>query len=176
MRGIVGEFFIAMQDGHYNKRLSEIIADSERISKARSNGGLRSAEKRRDAVRSASRLKKVAKEHVFNTSSTRLQDVSVSPSPSPSIPEEKLPSGAKRKPQEQSRGSRLPAQWIPEAAFGPYQASELAKFRDYWVAKPGQGGVKLDWDATWRNWMRRASEQRGGSAYNGVDDGLRGAI
>ena len=27
-------------------------------------------------------------------------------------------------------------------------------FRDYWIAKAGQAGVKLDWDATWRNWVR----------------------
>ena len=27
-------------------------------------------------------------------------------------------------------------------------------FRDYWIAQPGQKGVKTDWDATWRNWVR----------------------
>jgi hypothetical protein len=27
-------------------------------------------------------------------------------------------------------------------------------FRDYWVAKAGAAGVKLDWQATWRNWVR----------------------
>jgi hypothetical protein len=27
-------------------------------------------------------------------------------------------------------------------------------FRDYWIAQPGAKGVKLDWDATWRNWVR----------------------
>jgi hypothetical protein len=28
------------------------------------------------------------------------------------------------------------------------------QFKDYWVAQAGQKGVKLDWDATWRNWVR----------------------
>jgi hypothetical protein len=28
-------------------------------------------------------------------------------------------------------------------------------FRDYWIAQPGQKGVKTDWTATWRNWVRR---------------------
>jgi hypothetical protein len=37
--------------------------------------------------------------------------------------------------------------------------TELAKFRDYWPAKPGSAGRKLDWDATWRNWIRKAVEQ-----------------
>jgi hypothetical protein len=27
-------------------------------------------------------------------------------------------------------------------------------FKDYWVAKAGAAGVKLDWQATWRNWVR----------------------
>jgi len=27
-------------------------------------------------------------------------------------------------------------------------------FKDYWVAKAGAAGVKLDWNATWRNWVR----------------------
>jgi hypothetical protein len=29
-----------------------------------------------------------------------------------------------------------------------------AKFRDHWAAKPGKAGLKLDWDATFRNWVR----------------------
>ena len=27
-------------------------------------------------------------------------------------------------------------------------------FKDYWVSVPGSKGVKLDWFATWRNWIR----------------------
>jgi len=34
-------------------------------------------------------------------------------------------------------------------------AKSFASFRDYWIAKPGKDGVKLDWSATWRNWVRR---------------------
>jgi hypothetical protein len=29
-----------------------------------------------------------------------------------------------------------------------------AKFADFWHSKPGKGGTKLDWLATWRNWVR----------------------
>lgn len=28
------------------------------------------------------------------------------------------------------------------------------QFKDYWCSKPGKDGVKLDWQATWRNWVR----------------------
>lgn len=64
-----------------------------------------------------------------------------------------------------ARGSRLPADWVlsPELAEwamterpGFPVVLEAAKFRDHWNAKPGQGGVKSDWDATWRNWVRNA--------------------
>lgn len=34
-----------------------------------------------------------------------------------------------------------------------------AEFVDYWRAVPGAKGVKLDWPATWRNWIRRKGEQ-----------------
>ena len=27
-------------------------------------------------------------------------------------------------------------------------------FKDYWISQAGQKGVKLDWFATWRNWVR----------------------
>ncbi len=63
------------------------------------------------------------------------------------------------------RGSRLPSGWtIPEeyresakemGASDHLIASEADRFRDYWIAKAGKDGVKLDWLATWRNWVRR---------------------
>ena len=28
------------------------------------------------------------------------------------------------------------------------------RFRDHWIAQPGQKGVKTDWHATWRNWVK----------------------
>jgi uncharacterized protein YdaU (DUF1376 family) len=66
------------------------------------------------------------------------------------------------------KGTRLSAEWRPNEAdwadacnvLGSRQAeNELAKFRDYWPAKPGREGLKLDWNATWRNWVRNASER-----------------
>ncbi|MCW0506898.1 hypothetical protein [Aeromonas piscicola] len=34
---------------------------------------------------------------------------------------------------------------------------EAATFADYWQALPDAKAVKLDWEKTWRNWMRRAA-------------------
>jgi hypothetical protein len=32
------------------------------------------------------------------------------------------------------------------------------QFRDYWSAKAGSGATKLDWQATWRNWVRNQKQ------------------
>lgn len=63
------------------------------------------------------------------------------------------------------RGSRLPYDHLP-ASWSDWAVSQCGigvedaeviwdTFRDYWIAQPGQRGVKLDWPATWRNWCRR---------------------
>lgn len=36
---------------------------------------------------------------------------------------------------------------------------ESRKMADYFAAKPGKGGRKVDWTATWRNWARKAGVQ-----------------
>lgn len=43
-----------------------------------------------------------------------------------------------------------------QPTWGPEHAGKVAdSFADYWRAKAGSGAVKLDWFATWRNWVRR---------------------
>jgi uncharacterized protein YdaU (DUF1376 family) len=71
---------------------------------------------------------------------------------------------------KQSRGTRLPADWKPseeQIAFCKTERPDLHpmatgdRFRDFWIAQAGSKGVKLDWDATWRNWVR--NEKAGGN-------------
>lgn len=66
------------------------------------------------------------------------------------------------------RGTRIPNEWFPSPegmtfarqTLGHTKAQgELEKFRDYWAAKSGAGGVKRDWDATWRNWVRNSADR-----------------
>lgn len=61
------------------------------------------------------------------------------------------------------RGSRMPADWTPDDVGIQFCKTERPdldpaktadRFRDYWLAQPGAKGVKLDWTATWRNWVR----------------------
>lgn len=66
------------------------------------------------------------------------------------------------------RATRLPHDWTPSESVRDQMRSEFphldlrsvhAKFVDYWIAKSGANALKLDWDATWRNWVRREAEQ-----------------
>lgn len=70
-----------------------------------------------------------------------------------------------------TRGTRLPepfqvtpdmVSWARENTPGLDHKAVTAAFCDYWRAQPGQKGVKVDWPATWRNWMRRELEHHGG--------------
>jgi len=70
---------------------------------------------------------------------------------------------------KQQRGSRLPADWSPSSADAMFCKTERPdldvsktadRFRDYWHAQPGAKGSKLDWSATWRNWVRNESKQQ----------------
>jgi hypothetical protein len=38
------------------------------------------------------------------------------------------------------------------------------QFKDYWIAQAGQKGVKLDWFATWRNWVRNTNAPKANPA------------
>lgn len=38
--------------------------------------------------------------------------------------------------------------------------TEFDKFVDYWQSIPGSKGRKLDWNATFRNWIRNAAEKK----------------
>lgn len=69
------------------------------------------------------------------------------------------------------RATRLPESWTLDDKFRS-AALEInpqldlqalthmaAKFRDYWIAKPGKDATKNDWLATWRNWVRNDTQR-----------------
>ncbi len=82
------------------------------------------------------------------------------------VPDQEIDHGRK----QTGRGSRLEADWQPPAEAWDFGrrlglderevADELDRFRDYWIAKPGKDGRKLDWWATFRNWLRRTADDR----------------
>jgi hypothetical protein len=84
----------------------------------------------------------------------------------------------KRKDQERSssrkradRAQRLPDGWQPQpepeliSKLGvrkQHVDQELERFIDYWISQPGARGRKVNWQATWRNWLRRSVEIQSG--------------
>ena len=75
---------------------------------------------------------------------------------------------ARKRPAEEARGSRLPADWQPSPKDIEFAVKEglshdaiqreSEKFRDYWHAATGQHSRKRDWSAAWRNWIRKAAD------------------
>jgi hypothetical protein len=104
----------------------------------------------------------------------------VSPKPSRTI----IPSEAKASSGEcapAKRGTRLPSDFVFPDEWKEYArtkrrwsdddiSGEFEDFRDYWIAKPGKDGTKLDWPATWRKWVRN-SRRASGSAQPGQSSG-----
>ena len=88
--------------------------------------------------------------------------------PTPCVYDPSLPV-QKQKPRDAS-GTRLPADWVLSQYLGEWALAEgltldrirqeADRFRDYWIAKPGAAGRKTDWPATWRNWVRKANENK----------------
>ena len=76
---------------------------------------------------------------------------------------------------KRNRGQRLSENWMPDLPVVSAMRDEFPgitdlwlrgehrKFIDYWIAQAGSKGVKLDWNATWRNWIRRAMESHKGT-------------
>jgi hypothetical protein len=77
------------------------------------------------------------------------------------------------------RGQRVPADWQPSSACVSFALErgltseqtgiEAEKFKNYWSAKTGNGATKLDWEATWRNWIISTVERANGTARNSRD-------
>lgn len=69
--------------------------------------------------------------------------------------------------EKKARGARLSPTWeLPDAdrewgltrgIFNEHIDIQADRFKDYWIATT-KNAVKLDWSATWRNWLRNAKD------------------
>jgi hypothetical protein len=86
-----------------------------------------------------------------------------------------------------ARGTRLPDDWEPKPLTGktaemvaPWPAGmierELSKFRDHFLKTPGVRGRSLDWDASYRNWLRNADERKPRLVHERSDNPLGDAV
>ena len=172
---VLAEFFDLRDDGWHQKRAdAEIARYQDKQAKAK-----RSAEARWSAQRPQSERNADASPDAMRTHSegNALQTPDTRHHPSSKA--------AVEAPQAARRGSRLPPDWEPGEPGMAFAASqgltngrataELAKFRDFWTAKTGADATKADWQATWRNWVRRAVETAPPKGRMPADDPFAGA-
>jgi uncharacterized protein YdaU (DUF1376 family) len=174
VEAVLREFFTLSDDGWHQKRCDAELAQAT----AQAETNRRIAEEREARKRA----------RVANESSTSASnDPSTNRAPAPSTnrspdtigerepsqtPDStsQTPDSTTSEKKKTARASRLPTDWAPGEpglAFaakaglsnGRVQA-EVEKFRDWWTAQPGQKGVKLDWQATWRTWVRTSLERQ----------------
>jgi hypothetical protein len=95
------------------------------------------------------------------------------PTPAESAPKPKTNHPTTKKTSSSStakRGTRIPddfavtddmVAWCRQECPGVDGRRETQKFVNYWMAKSGSGATKLDWPATWKNWMLTAADRIG---------------
>ena len=161
MERVLQDMFTLDENGNYrNTRADlEITAYHEKQQQA-SNAGKASAQRRMNA-------RSTPVQQPFNAGTTDVQ---------PTMNHEPLTNNQNREKKEKTtqRGSRLPIDFEMEDAWGEFCEQERPDltpkkvfdgFKDFWIAKAGAGGVKLDWFATWRNWVRNQSQAKTATTF-----------
>jgi uncharacterized protein YdaU (DUF1376 family) len=155
LRPTLARFFVVDGGVWRHKRIEAELAKWQTLKDKRSEAGANGAAKRWQ-----SHGKRMA-EPIANASQTDALNLHHN------LEEEKPDAIASVKKKGQPHGTRLPDDWQPDEQdrqfarnFGLDPGVIAPGFRDYWIAKPGADGRKLDWPATWRNWCRRAAADR----------------
>lgn len=151
-RTILSEYFKETENGWVHSYADRIIAEYHaKAEKNRKNGQMGGRPK-------------------ANGNPEETQTVSES-NPSVTLTNNQEPVTNKEQKQEPASptGSRLPADWtLPDdwRAWAELERPdvdvrrEADGFADYWHGVAGAKGRKADWQATWRNWIRRADGMR----------------
>jgi len=174
IRDVVLPFFKRSRGRLTHKRLAQEMAKYENTSGKRSEAGKQGGRPKSNKINDGGEAKASSEESNCRHNQNQNQNQ-----------KEEIEEGAQVLPFGQSevgdkvasrpRGSRLQPDWKPNSADIAYALREhsftqveidriAATFRDYWTAVSGQKGVKLDWSATWRNWIRTERERRPMSA------------
>lgn len=148
LRDVLNEFFTETDDGFIHERCDKEIAKYRENTSNKAKAGIASAEARKQ--------KKADVQHVLNECST----------------DEQLTNNHKpitNNHIKTNRGSRLHNDWVAPQEYIDFCNTERPdldanfiadSFRDYWISVAGAKGVKADWFATWRGWVRRQEQAK----------------
>jgi uncharacterized protein YdaU (DUF1376 family) len=142
VESVLNEFFEASQEGYKNYRADGEIADYHKfLEKQKANGRLGGRPKKgKKPIANPDLSQSEPKKSLNNKQQTTNNTIAA----------------------KATKGTRfnlvsIPEEWI---LFCKKERSDLNPtvvfdgFKDYWSSVAGQKGVKLDWSATWRNWIR----------------------
>lgn len=146
VRIVADQFFPIGEDGlrHNRRATAELVEAAPAVEAARANG------------KKGGRPAKVKPTGLFKSNPDVTQDEPRTKAPHSSDNSTSLRSvepRASRLPQP----FELPSEWevFAKAERPDLDAQRVAeRFADFWHAKPGKDGRKLDWFATFRNWVR----------------------
>jgi uncharacterized protein YdaU (DUF1376 family) len=157
---ILDTFFIKEQDFYRHKRCDKVLNEIyDKSEKARLAALTRWA-KNADAMPAQSERNADASKN--NANATK-NDATHNPIPNIVI----------------TRGTRLSTDWElseDQKQFCIKERPDLdpikvaAGFKDYWISVAGSKGVKKDWDATWRNWVRNQRVTKSSNPSNTIPE------
>jgi uncharacterized protein YdaU (DUF1376 family) len=148
LKNVLADFFELTENGYIHKRCDEVIAEYHgKSDKARASAMARWANKHKDVDANA-----------LPTQSKRNAKGMLT------INQEPITSSSTTRPKKRKTAMTLNKDTMPEnyEEFIKAERPDLNplqtyyKFCDYWL---GNGEVKADWLATWRNWVRNEKKQ-----------------
>ncbi len=150
IRDVLNEFFIRQDDGWINERVLDEItkyhSKSEQASRAGKASAQRKANGRLTGVQPTNNQEPLTINHIVDSTADAVPKV-----------------------KKSKNGTRLPADWVLPNDWREWAKAERPdllilsvadQFKDFWISKTGAGATKLDWQATWRNWVRNQKAPR----------------
>ena len=165
---VIEEFFSVQRGRLVQKRLKAEYENISRKKSARVNAG------KMGGAAKALKTKRIAP----SNATVLPAHTRAFPEPEPEPEKKELSTNVERRAPVLVKGCSLPEGWLPnpddfvtaiDLIGAERAAAELEKFTDYWRGVPGAKGRKLDWPATYRNWIRRTAES---TARNAKPDKL----
>lgn len=181
VESVLAQFFDLTEVGYVQQRVEEMLAEAQAKIKANQFNGQKGG---RPAVKNGTQQKPTGLFSETQQEPTGLflgtqvepkHNLSQSQSQSQITTSLRSVVGGEAQPSKGGQGSRLPDDWqlpVDWQAWAEQERPDLdarqvaLEFADHWHAKPGADARKVDWQATWRNWIRRQHSPRAGPSQS----------
>ena len=161
----LNEFFSETPTGWYHDRCEAEIDSYRANMSQKAQAGRASAEARRLKRQQACNGRSTEVEQPGNGTPTNRKPLTVNHEP-----EDQEIGTTSAPPKSNKRGTRIADDWGPDEELTQWAKAKrpdldlgetVEAFKDHWRAAAGAKGLKLDWPATFRNWVRSSFESRG---------------